>query len=73
MLNELDTVIPDRITSVFIVSMEAIEHAPARLRPERHVLSRDYEQDGTLRIRIHDDGHGGWAWASLGRSETDHS
>ena len=57
----------------FIVSMEAIEHAPARLRPEHHVLSRDYEQDGTLRIRIHDDGHGGWAWASLGRSGTDHS
>lgn len=29
----------------FIVSMEAIEHAPARLRPEHHVLSRDYEQE----------------------------
>ena len=54
----------------FIISREAItntlRHASA---PSTIVISRDYEQDGTLRISIHDDGHGDEHGRTLGDRE----
>ena len=43
----------------FIISREAITNTLRHASdPSTIVISRDYEQDGTLRISIHDDGHG---------------
>ena len=43
----------------FIISREAITNTLRHASdPSAIVISRDYEQDGTLRISIHDDGHG---------------
>ena len=54
----------------FIISREAItntlRHASA---PSTIVISRDYEQDGTLRLSIHDDGHGDEHGRTLGDRE----
>ena len=43
----------------FIISREAITNTLRHASdPSAIVISRDYEQDGTLRLSIHDDGHG---------------
>ena len=43
----------------FIISREAVTNTLRHASdPSAIVISRDYEQDGTLRISIHDDGHG---------------
>ena len=43
----------------FIISREAMTNTLRHASdPSTIVISRDYEQDGTIRISIHDDGHG---------------
>ena len=51
----------------FIISREAITNTLRHASdPSTIVISRDYEQDGTLRITIHDDGHGNKHVPALG-------
>ena len=51
----------------FIISREAITNTLRHASdPSTIVISRDYEQDGTLRISIHDDGHGDEHGPALG-------
>lgn len=50
---------PKQDNLCFVVSREAITNTLRHASdPSTIVLSRDYKQDGTLRIRIHDNGHG---------------
>ncbi|MDT7511956.1 histidine kinase [Bifidobacterium sp. H1HS10N] len=54
----------------FIISREAITNTLRHASdPSTIVISRDYEQDGTLRISIHDDGHGEEHGRTLGDRE----
>ena len=54
----------------FIISREAITNTLRHASdPSTIVISRDYEQDGTLRISIHDDGHGDEHGRTLGDRE----
>lgn len=51
----------------FIISREAITNTLRHASdPSTIVISRDYEQNGTLRISIHDDGHGDKHGRTLG-------
>ena len=51
----------------FIISREAITNTLRHASdPSTIVISRDYEQDGTLRISIHDNGHGDEHGPALG-------
>ena len=51
----------------FIISREAITNTLRHASdPSTIVISRDYAQDGTLRISIHDDGHGDEHGPALG-------
>lgn len=51
----------------FIISSEAITNTLRHASdPSTIVISRDYEQNGTLRISIHDDGHGDKHGRTLG-------
>ena len=54
----------------FIISREAITNTLRHASdPSTIVISRDYEQGGTLRISIHDDGHGDEHGRTLGDRE----
>ena len=56
----------------FIISREAITNTLRHASdPSTIVISRDYEQDGTIRISIHDDGHGNEHGQVLGDQQPD--
>ena len=56
----------------FIISREAITNTLRHASdPSTIVISRDYEQEGTIRISIHDDGHGNEHGQVLGDQQPD--
>ena len=56
----------------FIISREAITNTLRHASdPSTIVISRDYEQGGTIRISIHDDGHGNEHGPVLGDQQPD--